>query len=378
MLASVTSLAEAETVRAGGADIIDLKDPANGPLGALSATLVAEIAHSMGTNAKLSAAAGTIPGAGIIEATRIAATGIDYVKIGFLSQRDLGEYARAFAAFPKKTKLIGVFFADCGPDLSLLRILAECGFVGVMLDTAKKHAGRLLDHMDVAALDRFVTCCRAHKLLTGLAGSLESPDVPRLLPLEPDFLGFRGSLCRGHSRQDEVDPASVKMIRDLIPRELMQEPTGENVAPDWRLWLGRGYIPAPENVVETDLIFVHDLVLPCAIGAYDFERGHYQKVRFNIDADVRRHDRRFDDMRDIFSYDVLIDSIKIMLGRGHVDLIETLASDIADEILRYACVARVCVRIEKLEVVEGAVGVEIKRERAREKTRGRPGNRAFA
>ena len=71
------------------------------------------------------------------------------------------------------------------------------------------------------------------------------------------------------------------------------------------LHLGRGYVAANESFVETDLIFVHDLVLPCAIGAYDFERGHTQNVRFNIDADVQRNDRRFDDMRGVFSYDVI-------------------------------------------------------------------------
>ena len=135
---------------------------------------------------------------------------------------------------------------------------------------------------------------------------------------------------------------------------------------DWRLLLGRGFVAAKEQFVETDLIFVHDLVLPCAIGAYDFERGHTQNVRFNIDADVLRNDARFDDMRGVFSYDVIINSIKIILGRGHVDLIETLASGVADEILRYPCVARVCVRIEKLDVVRGTVGVEIKRERTAE------------
>jgi (5-formylfuran-3-yl)methyl phosphate synthase len=95
-----------------------------------------------------------------------------------------------------------------------------------------------------------------------------------------------------------------------------------------------------------------------------------QNVRFNIDVDVRRNERRFDDMRGVFSYDVIIDAIKIILGRGHVDLIETLASGIADEILRYPCVARVCVRIEKLDVVRGTVGVEIKRERAAEQAAG--------
>ena len=170
----------------------------------------------------------------------------------------------------------------------------------------------------------------------------------------------------GRLREGEIDPASVRMIRDLIPREADAAGSRNDPGIDWRLHLGRGYVAASESFVETDLIFVHDLVLPCAIGAYDFERGHTQNVRFNIDADVQRNDRRFDDMRGVFSYDVIIDSIKIILGRGHVDLIETLASSVADEILRYPCVARVCVRIEKLDVVRGTVGVEIKRERTAE------------
>jgi len=82
------------------------------------------------------------------------------------------------------------------------------------------------------------------------------------------------------------------MIRDLIPREADAAGSRNDPGIDWRLHLGRGYVAASESFVETDLIFVHDLVLPCAIGAYDFERGHTQNVRFNIDADVQRNDRR--------------------------------------------------------------------------------------
>ena len=369
MLASVASPAEAEAVWAGGADIIDLKDPANGALGALDATVAAAIVRLVGKRKPVSAAAGSsldAPGALLDSVAAMAATGADYVKIGLSPDAAGADCVRAVAPQAKTTKLVGVLFADCTPDLGLLRLMANNGFTGAMLDTAKKGAGRLLNHMDIAALDGFIGHCRENRLMAGLAGSLEAPDVPRLLPLEPDYLGFRGSLCHGRLREGEIDPASVRMIRDLIPREADAAGSRNDPGIDWRLHLGRGYVAANESFVETDLIFVHDLVLPCAIGAYDFERGHTQNVRFNIDADVQRNDRRFDDMRGVFSYDVIIDSIKIILGRGHVDLIETLASSIADEILRYPCVARVCVRIEKLDVVRGAVGVEIKRERTAE------------
>jgi len=385
MLASVTNPTEAEAVWAGGADIIDLKDPTKGVLGALDAKDAAAIVRSVGKRRPVSAAAGSLlgaPGTLIDAVAAMAAAGVDYVKVGFSPDAAGADCVRALAPHARTTKLVGVLFADCGPDLDLLRLMASHGFTGAMLDTAKKGAGRLLDHMDIAALDRFIGRCREHSLMAGLAGSLEAPDVPRLLPLEPDYLGFRGSLCHGRLREAEIDPASVRMIRDLIPREADDTASPNDPGIDWRLFLGRGYIAAKESFVETDLIFVHDLVLACAIGAYDFERGHTQNVRFNIDVDVRRNDHRFDDMRGVFSYDVIIDSIKIILGRGHVDLIETLASGIADEILRYPCVTRVCVRIEKLDVVRGTVGVEIKRERAgeqaakSERLAARPGNAA--
>jgi (5-formylfuran-3-yl)methyl phosphate synthase len=367
MLASVTNPAEAEAVWAGGADIIDLKDPAKGALGALDADVAAGIVRSVGKRKPVSAAAGSSLGApwAVVDAVAaMAATGVDYVKVGFSPGNAGADCVRALGPHASNTKLVGVLFADCEPDLDMLALMANNGFTGAMLDTAKKGAGRLLDHMDVAALDRFVDRCRENGLASGLAGSLEAPDVPRLLPLQPRYLGFRGSLCQGRLRESAIDPSSVRIIRDLIPREADGLGGRDDAGIDWRLLLGRGFVPAKKHLVETDLIFVHDLVLPCAIGAYDFERIQNQNVRFNIDVDVSRNERRFDDMRGVFSYDVIIDAIKIILGRGHVDLIETLASGIADEILRYPCVARVCVRVEKLDVVRGTVGIEIKRERA--------------
>jgi (5-formylfuran-3-yl)methyl phosphate synthase len=368
MLASVTNPAEAEAVWAGGADIIDLKDPAKGALGALAADVVAGIVRSVGKRKPVSAAAGASlgpPAVAVNAVAAIAATGVDYIKVGFSPDTAGADCVRALRPHACNTKLVGVLFADCAPDLDMLALMANNGFTGAMLDTAKKGAGRLLDHMDIAALDRFIDQCRKNGLTSGLAGSLEPPDVPRLLPLQPNYLGFRGSLCKGRAREAAIDAASVRMIRDLIPRESDGQFGRDEAGIDW-LRLGRGYVSANERIVETDLIFVHDLVLPCAIGAYDFERVQNQSVRFNIDVEVRRNARRFDDMRGVFSYDVIIDAIKIILGRGHVDLIETLANGVADEILRYSCVARVCVRVEKLDVVRGTVGIEIKRERTAE------------
>lgn len=364
MLASVTSPAEAETVRACDADIIDMKDPSDGALGALDPGLAAEIVRAVGGRKLVSAAAGTAhasPDAALAAAAAVAATGVDYVKVGLPTDQAGADSVQALGSLVGRTQLVGVLFADRKPDLALVKLMARNGFSGAMLDTATKGNGRLLDHMGVAALHDFVGLCRAEGLMSGLAGSLEPPDVPRLLPLHPDALGFRGALCHGRAREAEIDRGAVRLIRDLIPREmdhhLPDDPLG-----DLRVLARRG--GNAERAVETDKVFVHDLVVPCYIGAYDFERGSRQNVRFNVDVEVRRTYSRSDDMRGIFSYDLIMDAIRIILDRGHIDLIETIANDLADRVLQHASVLRVRVRVEKLDVVSGAVGVEIRRERA--------------
>ncbi len=367
MLASVVNRAEAELMLASGVDMIDLKDPAKGALGALDRPIIEEIVAVVAGRKPVSAVAGEdfASAEAAVEAARgLADAGADYVKLGLPADGAGTESIRALATIAGRTKLVGVLFADQSPDFDMLKLMAEAGFAGAMLDTSIKGQGRLLDHMDVAAIALFVERCRAAGLLCGLAGSLEAPDVPRLIPLRPDYLGFRGSLCRGGDRGAALDPAAVAMIRDLIPHVDGRLPAGDGSRVDWRL-LGRGYIPANEGT-ETDRIFVHDFVVPCSIGVYEFERSKLQDVRFNIDVGVVRERTNADDMRDVFSYDLVIDAIKIITGRGHIELIETVAREIADAALSHPSVVNVCVRVEKLDVIRGTVGVEIRRERASE------------
>jgi dihydroneopterin aldolase len=79
---------------------------------------------------------------------------------------------------------------------------------------------------------------------------------------------------------------------------------------------------------------------------------------------VRRAVAHTEDMRSIFSYDVILDAIRLVVGRGHVDFVETLAEEVAAIVLRHARVRSVRVNVQKLDVIDGSVGVEIRRERA--------------
>lgn len=367
MLASVTGMAEAEIAIAGGADIVDLKDPSAGSLGAVPVETIRQVVASVAGRRETSAVCGDLPMAPEpirLKVEEIVGTGVGYVKIGFFPSGQAGACGQTLAPIAKRTKLIAVLFADLAPDFELLPLLAESGFHGVMVDTADKRKGRLLDHLPPEHIPAFMERAKSLNLKAGLSGSLEAPDIPRLLPLAPDFLGFRGALCGQSRRSASIDAEAVARIRALIPEERQ---AGRSATVDYRLLAARGYSPGDgEATLGTDKIFVRDLVLPVHIGAYSFEHGHTQKVRFDVAADVLRMTNSPEDMRHVVSYDIIMDGIRTIVARGHVELSEALAEQVAAHVLEDPRVMRVTVRVEKLELGAGGVGVEIERKRVRQ------------
>jgi (5-formylfuran-3-yl)methyl phosphate synthase len=363
MLASVADAAEAEVVLQLGADVIDLKDPRRGALGAVPIDAARDALAAVARRRETSAALGDPPydeHALAAGARALAAMGVDTVKLA-VDGPMLDRLGCSLQRLARDVSLVGMMFADDAPDFALLAKLAGLGFKGAMLDTRDKSRGRLIDHLDVVRLNEFCAQCRALSLMSGLAGSLEAPDVPRLLLVRPDVLGFRGALCRAHDRRGAIDPQAVALVRDLIPRERPDADASPKI--DWRL-LARGIIGGRDQEGELDRVFVRDFVVSAKIGAYDFERAIHQRVVFDVEALVRRAGAQADDLRSIFSYDVILDAIRLVVGRGHVDFVETLAEEVAALVLGHARVRSVRVNIRKLDVIEGAVGVEIRRERA--------------
>lgn len=369
LLASVTGPDEAALVLAHGADIIDLKDASQGALGAVAPDVLRATVAAVAGRRPVSAVTGNLPMEPEVIAAaveRTAATKVDYVKVGLFPGPRRQECIRALSSLAHKIKIVGVMFADGGADNALVTVMAASGFAGAMLDTAEKGAGRLLDCMDVASLRAFVDACREQGLLTGLAGSLEAPDVPRLLLLEPDYLGFRRALCIARERTARIDPEAIGIIRELIPFDprsaAVQDPALAKV--DYRLLAARGYSLEPGSAdTATDRIFVRDFVVPARIGAYAREREKPQNVRFTVDVKVRGTGHCVEDMRDVFSYDVITDGIRIIVAQEHIAFLETLAERVAALVLSHPRVVGVTVRVEKLDVGPGAVGVEIVRER---------------
>ncbi|MDX6749871.1 (5-formylfuran-3-yl)methyl phosphate synthase [Geminicoccaceae bacterium 1502E] len=216
MLASVATLEEAAQAVALGADLVDLKDPVRGALGAWPVPLVRRAVAAHGGRRPLSATVGDLPmePEGLrAAAASMAAAGVDYVKVGFFTGGDAAACAAAMAPLAAGgVRLVAVMMADQQPRLDLLAHLAAAGWHGAMLDTADKQAGGLRTHLAPDELRAFVAAARGHGLLVGLAGSLGVDDIPPLTALGPDYLGFRGALCRG-PRTSGLDGERLAAVR---------------------------------------------------------------------------------------------------------------------------------------------------------------------
>ena len=111
-------------------------------------------------------------------------------------------------------------------------------------------------------------------------------------------------------------------------------------------------------------VFIRDLLLPCSIGVHQHEKTKPQQIRINLDLAVKEStDALNDQIENVVNYEEIVIGVRALIARGHVNLVETLADDIATMCLEDIRVRSVRVQIEKLDVFEDAtsVGVEIER-----------------
>ncbi len=220
MLASVNCLAEALLVLSADVDIIDLKQPALGALGALDTAAVKQIVVGIDGRCPVSATIGDLPMQPDTVSNAVkamAGTGVDYVKIGFFPGDDWQGTVRKLSELTGQNHaLIAVLFADTQPDLAIMDLLKEAGFTGVMLDTMNKRKGSLTRLMSQSEIAQFVKQAKGRQLLCGLAGSLRLEDIRELMPHQPDYLGFRGALCQQHNREGRLNKQAVAEVRLAI------------------------------------------------------------------------------------------------------------------------------------------------------------------
>ena len=216
VLVSVRSVEEALLAAEGGADFIDLKEPAAGALGGLPVPMIRAIVGALrerGSLLPISATVGDLAMDDVplilARVAAVAACGVDYVKVGITRGPGAAPVLAALAqcAHP----IVPVFIADQGLDVGLVGQACALRFPGVMADTADKRAGSLFDAVTLPDLRGFVAQVRAAGALVGLAGALRLHHVPMLQKLGPDFAGFRTAVC-GADRSAALEPALLAAL----------------------------------------------------------------------------------------------------------------------------------------------------------------------
>lgn len=110
-------------------------------------------------------------------------------------------------------------------------------------------------------------------------------------------------------------------------------------------------------------VFIRELKLLASIGIHPHERDQKQMIAIDVNVAVKEHGVSPSQISEVVCYETLCRQIKDLVNAGHIELVETLAEDIACTILRDHRILMVRVSIEKPEAIAeaAAVGVEIER-----------------
>jgi (5-formylfuran-3-yl)methyl phosphate synthase len=220
LLVSVVSAEEARRALAGGADIIDVKDPGEGALGAPAPSVLSEVVGAVGSAAPVSVALGDVPNlphTAALAARGAELSGADYVKVGLRAVNTLDRAVAVMdavrAAVGHETRVIAAAYADARaldpPALSpawLPELVQRTGISGALVDTCVKDGRGLYGWLSGPELTELIARTRAAGASFAVAGQLTREQLSRV---EADIVGVRSAVCRGGDRAAELDAALV-------------------------------------------------------------------------------------------------------------------------------------------------------------------------
>jgi uncharacterized protein (UPF0264 family) len=240
LLISPQNVPEAAEAIAGGADIIDVKNPKEGPLGANFPWVIKEIKQLIPVGVQLSCTLGEasgVPGSMALAAYGAASLGVDYVKAGLSGVKTLGQavtllegIVHAAKMCNPKIKVVAAGYGDYQRANSIesqlvIQAAVEAKTDLVMLDTAVKDGKTLFDFQSPQQLKAFVEAAHLHGLGAALAGSLRAQDLPVVYALGADFAGLRGAACSNNNRDTgHITREKVQALMEIIRQTSKERP----------------------------------------------------------------------------------------------------------------------------------------------------------
>lgn len=228
LLVSVRSESEAQAALAGGAAIIDVKEPSRGSLGMAPFFIWRRVREAIAPSITVSVALGELvewAGAEPVIPPAECWRGIGFRKLGLASagtswrlqwrdlRRRIGE--RSSSAYPSWVAVVYLDWEaaqapEPGAILDEAVEIDECR--GVLFDTWDKSRRTVID----ATWGRWIGRAREAGRFVALAGSLDEAEIRRLRPFDPEIFAVRGAACRGGERDAAIDPDRVARLVEAV------------------------------------------------------------------------------------------------------------------------------------------------------------------
>ncbi len=226
LLVSPINVEEAKIAKHGGADILDVKNPKEGSLGANFPWMIKAVKKAAGS-VPVSATIGDFnykPGTASLAALGAAVAGAEYIKVGLydIQTREhamhmLLNIVRAVKGYDKNKKVVASCYSDYArinsiSPLELPKIGAAVGVDVVMMDTGIKDGRSTFEFLTEEELMQFVSGARSYGLMTAIAGTIKFEDIPQLKRISPDIIGVRGCVCGG-DRNSMIKKELVEQLK---------------------------------------------------------------------------------------------------------------------------------------------------------------------
>ena len=225
LLVSVRSADEVAAALDGGADLIDVKEPAKGPLAPAEAEVVAAVIDAVDGQVPVSAALGEWSPNAITEAHWHLELPLQYVKWGLAGYtpapgwgEDLLDTRREL---PISTEMVMVAYADWEraksvPPAEVAKFAKRFRFKAFLLDTWGKDGKTLLDFMSAKEVAELVDGLKRVYTTVAIGGSLRPEQLKQLKGVAPDYFAVRTSACAAGKRDGVIDATRVKKWKELL------------------------------------------------------------------------------------------------------------------------------------------------------------------
>ena len=232
LLISPINTQEAREAIEGGADIIDVKNPKEGSLGANFPWVIKNIREITPKDMQVSATLGDVPykpGTVSLAAAGAVVSGADYIKVGLYGTKNYSQalevmenVVKAVHEFNEDATIVASGYADAHrvgavDPMEIPRAAADSGADLAMVDTAIKDGKTLFDFMNEEKISTFTTEIHDYGLKSALAGSVTREQLPLLAELGCDVAGVRGAACVGGDRNSgHIHHEAVASLKQLV------------------------------------------------------------------------------------------------------------------------------------------------------------------